>query len=257
MPEDAFLTCVYYFSLPEFPDNCRIVKDNNLFVRDVLVSNPSNPHVRYGGQYDPHYEHALAPEFKMCSKKTRKKIMSIVDAGSCERIYLLFRTTRTLLSKTNIHYVTGYYDVDMDKVCIDPNYEEPVIYAKEARFLDLKSAINISDFLLKTNYYQIPFSSETKEGSFRELLYDWMEHIQKEQNFLNDYINVTKRLDGLFQYNEYEESKERGYPICDNCANIDECPLIRRIHKKGKLYHQLPRNIADTINSHHKRVIRL
>lgn len=254
MHNDAFLVCVYYYSLPEFPNNCSIVENNSLFVRDVLVSNPSNPHIKYGGQYDPHYEHNLAPQFKMCAKNVRRKIMSIINDGIYDKIYLLFRTNKKSLSKANTQCISGYYDIDMDKVAIDPNYEEPVLYARKARFVNSESAINLSDFLKKSRNPRFPFSSETRNGIFGKTLNHWIEEIRSAQNFLSDYINVTRQLDKLFKYYEFEEGI---YPICNGCATVEKCLLAKRIHKKGKLYHQLPEDIASRINSHYKKVIKI
>jgi len=254
MSEDIFIICAYYYSLPEFPDNCAIVKDNSLFVRDILVSNPANPHIKLGGQYDPHYEHDVAPQYKMCSRNTRGKIMSIVNDGTYDKIYLLFRTTRVLLSKANTYYISGYYDINIDEVTIDPDYEEPVLYAKEARFTDLRGAIDISDFLMKSRNYRFPFSSETNNGVFRDELNSWKEKIESTQNFLTNYIDLTKKLNGIFKYHEFDNEI---YTLCDDCADIDKCPLIRRVHKKGKLYHQLTEDIAHRINDYYKRVIKI
>ena len=253
MSEDVFLICVYYFSLPEFPNNCAIAKNNSLPVRDVLVSNPRNPHIKYGGQYDPHYEHDFAPQFKMCARNARRKIMSLIDNDAYSQIYLLFRTNRVLLSKPNVHLISGYYDVDLDATAIDPNYDQPVIYAKEARFADLEAAIDISVFLKRHGYYRSPFSSETKDGAFEKTLSQWKEKIRTAQNVLDDYIAVTKGLGNSFKYYEFEEGT---YPLCRDCAEIDRCLLTKRIRKKGKLYHQLPKDIARRINRHYKRTIK-
>jgi len=182
MCEDAFLICVYYFSLPEFPNDCVIAKDNSLPVRDVLVSNPRNPHIELGGQYDPHYEHDPAPQFKMCARNARTKIMSLIDGDAYSKIYLLFRTNRVSLSKPNLHLISGYYDVDLDAVTIDPNYDQPVIYAKEARFTDLEAAIDISDFLTRHGYYRTHFSSQTKDGALEKTLSQWKERIKTAPN---------------------------------------------------------------------------
>ena len=249
MPQDAFLVCVYYYCLPEFPANCAIVKDNSLFVRDVLVSHPTNRHIKYGGQYDPHYEHSFAPQFKMCWKNTRRKIMSLVNDNTYDKIHLLFRTNKVSLSRVSTHFVMGYYDIDIDKVDIDPNYEEPVIYAKEARFVNQESAINISDFLMKSRNPRFPFSSESRNGIFRKHLNNWVRKIESSQNFLDDYISVTKNLDKIFKYYEFEEGI---YPICNDCIDIGKCHLTKRIHKRGKLYHQLPEDIASRINRYYK-----
>lgn len=254
MSEDAFLICVYYYSLPEFPENCMIVKDNSLFIRDILVSNPLNPHIKLGGQYDPHYEHTSAPQYKMCSRETRRKVMSIVDYDKYDKVYLLFKTTRRLLSNVNVHYISGYYDINLNETVIDPDYEEPVLYAKEARFVDLGSAIDISDFLMETRFYRVRFSSETNDGEFRDELNSWKEKIKSAQNFLDNYIKVTKELSRIFKYHEFDEEN---YTPCDGCVDIQKCPLIRRIHGKGKLFHQLPEDIAGKINSHFKKIVQV
>lgn len=250
MLEDAYLTCVYYFSLPEFPDSCNIVEDNSLFVRDILVSNPINQHLESGGQYDPHYEHAFAPQFKMCWEKTRRRIMSIKNDNLYDEVYLLFRTRKMSLSKASTQHVTGYYNVDLRNVVVDPDYAEPVIFAKEAKFVDLENAISLSDFLRESGNYRFSFSSETKKGSYKDYLVDWIVRIEEAQNHLDDYIDVTTALKNLFRYYEYEEGM---YATCDGCTETDSCPLTRRINKKGKLYHRLPKDIAGRMNSYYKR----
>jgi len=252
MFEDAYLTCVYYFSLPEFPQNCTIVRDNSLFVRDILVSNPYNRHIELNGQYDPHYEHDFAPQFKTCWERTRRRIMSIKNDNQYDEVYLLFRTSKMALSNTHTQYATGYYNVDLDKVDIDPNYEEPVIFAKEARFVDLKSAIKLSDFLKESRNRRFSFSSETKNGFYRKDLEDWVARIGEAQNRLDDYINATRTLERFFRYYEYEDGM---YTVCNDCVEIDNCPLIRRINRKGKVYHQLPEEIARRIDSYYKGTI--
>jgi len=254
MPENTFLTCVYYYSLPEFPESCRIVKDNSLFIRDILVCNPNNPHIKYGGQYDPHYEHALAPEFKMCWKETRRKIMSLIDNNSCDRIFLLFRTRKVELSKLGNPCVSGYYDIDINKVHIDPDYEEPVLYAREAKFVDSQSAIDLSKFLAKYPNPRFPFSSETRKGILKRHLMSWLKQLEKTENLLDIYIDMTKQLDQIFKYHEFEEGI---YPICEDCKRIDECYLTKRVHTKGKLYHQLPEDIAVRINDHYKKTLKI
>lgn len=253
MSDDSFLICVYYYSLPEFPNNCMIINDNSLFIRDVLVSNPNNPHIKYGGQYDPHYEYDFAPQFKMCCKPARRKIMSIINNSEYDEIYLLFRTHKSSLSKTSYQCISGYYDVDLEKTSIDPNYEEPVIYAREARFVNLKNAIDLSDYLAKSRNYRFWFSSETRNGAYREYLNYCKEKIDSAQNLFNDYVDITKELDKIFKYYEFEEGP---YHICESCMN-EKCFLMKRIRKKGKLYHQLPAPIADRINKYYKKAIRI
>jgi hypothetical protein len=254
MSGETFIDCVYYYSLPEFPENCKIVNDNTLLIRDVLVCNPYNFHVNNGGQYDPHYEHELAPEYKMCSEKTRRKILSIKKLDSYENIYLLFRTGRASLDGTTTQYVSGYYYVDLEKSKINPNYEEPVIYAKEARFLNMDDAIDLSTFIAKSGNRRFPFSIEIDDGAYEGLLQNWTKKIKDDHNFFDQYLTVTKHLKKVFKYYEFEDSL---YPLCDGCKETKSCPLAKRISKKGKLYHRLPKNIAAKINNHYKKTIKL
>jgi|SRR5271157_3912745 len=249
MHEKVFAACVYYYSLPEFPDNCEIVKDNSLFIRDVLVSNRYNPHIKLGGQYDPHYENDPLPEYKMCQASTRRKIMSRIVAGSYDRIYLLFRTNKSPLSGASTQHVAGYYEIDEDKSIIDPEYEEPVLYAKEAIFTDIENAPSLSSFLDRYRNRRFAFSSETRNGEFSRLLDDWRNKISSAPNHLPLYVEATKRLDRLFKNCEFEDGV---YETCEACAEIEKCPLMKRIRKKGKLCNQVPKGIALRIGRYYR-----
>lgn len=249
MSENPFLICVYYYSLPEFPQNCRLVEDNSLLIRDVLVSNPNNNHIYRGGQYDPHYEHELAPQYKVCFKEARRKIMSVVSNGLHDEVYLLFRTNRVSLSGANSQRVVGFYEIDSEKLCIDPDYGEPVVYAKEARFVNLQSSIDLFDYLKRSGNRRFSFSSETKEGRFKCQLEDWVKKLKKEVNYLEEYKRSTQEIEKIFKYYEYEEGI---YPVCEGCLELEKCYLPKRIVKKGKLCNQLP-EYAAKINDHFKR----
>jgi len=249
MNDSEFIICVYYYSLPEFPADCRIVRDNSLFVRDVLVCNPINFHVVLGGQYDPHYEHYLAPQYRMCMDRVRRKIMSIASNGTFDKVYLLFRTSKASQFRGHTQHVIGYYDVDLSNVVLDPDYEEPIIYAKKAILVRAQDAVDISKFLKLSSNYGLPFDSETQKGIFKKDLSSWKEKISSSQDCLKDYVDVTKQLDRLFKRNEFEEGV---YAECADCPSQSECFLVKRINKKGKLYHQLPDDIAQRINRFYK-----
>ena len=170
MLKDVFIQCTYYYSLPEFPQNCKIVNKNSLMVRDSLLANPNNPHVYYGGQYDPHYEHPNGPQYLVCHKSVRRKSKAIFDKKSYSDVYLLFRTTRKLLTNENDHLISGYYHINLDNIELDPEYEEPVLYAKDAKFVDTQESIDISAYLRKYSYYRTSFSTETNNGLHRQQL---------------------------------------------------------------------------------------
>lgn len=249
MLERTFAGCVYYYSLPEFPTDCVIVRNNSLFVRDVLVSNHYNPHIRLGGQYDPHYENRPAPEYKLCQKGARKKIMSKILAGDHDQIYLLFRTNKGRLLDRSTQHIAGYYAIDEHMSTINSEYEEPVLYAKEARFTDIENAPDLSSFLDQYHNRRFFFSSETRNGKFNHLLGDWIDSLKSAPNLFPLYVTTTKQLDRLFKYYEFND---RIYEPCESCSETDKCPLVRRIRKKGKLYHQLPKDIALRIRRYYR-----
>jgi hypothetical protein len=176
--------------------------------------------------------------------------MSIKTNGTYDKVYLLFRTNKTLLSEKSTQHISGYYDVNLDKVEIDPNYEEPVLYAKKAHFVDFKEAIDLSGFLTRFPNPRFPFSSETGDGKHKEYLEQLKKKISLARNRFDQYVEITKKLDKLFKYYEFEEGI---YDVCENCSSIDKCLLIKRINKKGKLFHQLPVDIAIKINKHFKK----
>jgi len=242
----SYFISVPYFSLPEFPDDCFIVKNNSIFLRDILVSNKSNPHINWGGQYDPHYEHVKSPQYKMCCRAERRKIKKLADSKKYDEIFLIFRTNKIFLDGSNDHYVVGYYEIDQESIIDDVDYGEPILYAKEARFVKLNDAIKISDFLKKTNFYVVRFNSLTNGGIYYNYLKCWVESINNSKNYLVSYINETKRINRIFKMNEYQKGL---YNECRECANQEICPLVKRIKDKKKLYHQLPVGIADMINN--------
>lgn len=220
MHESILEVCVYYYSLPEFPDDCAIVGDNSLFIRDVLVSNRLNPHIKLGGQYDPHYENGPVPEYKICQINARRMIMSKINARSYDRIYLLFRTSKTRLSGPSTQHVAGYYEIDKDRTSIDPEYEEPVLCAKEARFTNLENAPSLSSFLDRYRNYECPFSSETRQGEFSPLLADWRTRISSAPNLLSNYIRATNQLDRLFKYYEFDEETMKHAKIVPTLRSV-------------------------------------
>jgi len=252
MRQDVFIICVYYYSLPEFPENCQIIRDNSIFLRDVLISNPNNPHIYFGGQYDPHYEYEKAPQYKICSKISRQIIKKLADEDTYNEIYLLFRTTKNFVNNDKKQYVVGFYNIDIESIEMDPDYEEPVLYAKDARFTDIESSIDVTHFLRKYFLYRPPFNSETKSGKYRENLFKWISDIKDSENQIDFYIKETKRLEMISKYYEFETGI---YQICHDCKVQNSCPLIKRIMKKGKLYHQIPKNIARTMNKYYKNRI--
>jgi hypothetical protein len=175
--------------------------------------------------------------------------MSLANNSAFDHVFLLFRTSKASLSQKHTQHVIGYYDVDLNNVTLDTDYEEPIIYAKEAILVCQEDAVNISKFLKLSSNYGLPFDSDTQNGVFKKDLSSWKEKINSSRNYLKDYVGATKWLDQVFKRNEFEKGM---YAECVDCPHNNECFLVRRINKKGKLYDQLPEDIAERINRYYK-----
>lgn len=249
---DSFFYSFPYFTLPEFPSDCKIVGNNSLFIRDILCCYKSttwNPHIFWGGQHDPHYEHDKAPQFRMCHKNYRNKIAHMANTDY-DNIYIIFRANKKYL-KNNKHYLTGYYEIDQNRVEYDLDYGDYTLYAKKAVFVKDDEAINISDFLYKYNYYQIKFNSYTDGGIHHDRFMNYISMMDDMENVIIDYKKETDRINKIFKYFEFEPGV---YPICNECTNQKKCPLIKRINSNGKLYDNLPPKISDIIRRHYKNI---
>ena len=254
MARTSYFYCLPYFTLPEFPSDCKIVKDNSLFLRDILCcykkNGSYNPHIYWGGQYDPNYEYEMAPQFKMCHKPQRNRIKKLVDSGLYEKIFIIFRVNKRYLNKSNKHYLAGYYEIDQHQVVIDPNYEDATLFSSNTVFVDDNQAIDISDFLKKTGMYISRFNSETHGSKYHNLFLNYIDEINNMENRIDDYKEETIRLEKIFKYYEFEEGI---YEPCIKCKSTKKCSLIKRI-KYCKLYHNLPKKISEIINEHYKTI---
>ena len=257
MPKTSYFICVPCFILPEFPLDCSIVKDNNLFLRDVLCSYKKNggynDHIYWGGQYDPHYEDEIAPQFKMCHKPQRSRIKKLADSDLYDRIFLIFRGNKRYLDKSNKHYITGFYEIDQKKIYFDPNYEDYVLYSNNAVMVGNDQAIDITEFLKKTRMYISRFSSETHNWKYHNIFLNYIELMNDMENKLTEYIDETKRIEKIFKYYEFEEGL---YNICQTCMKKQHCPLAKRSNKY-KLHHNLPEKVSDLINDFYKSTIKI
>jgi hypothetical protein len=245
----TYLACAYYFSVPEFPSECPIVKDNALLIRDIILSKPGNPHVELGGQYDPHYEHKPAPQYKVCSESVRRKIKIAALSGQYENIFLLFRTNRVLLSGRGCSLLSGYYKVDINKIENDPNYDAPIIYAKEARFVDVTNSVDTREYVEETGNVRFPFYSD-KNVEIRNLMTKWVETLDEKPNRLNDYISTTRELFKKVRLNEFNDGP---YTDCINC-HAEKCFLLKRIDKHGKIFNQLHPEVAKRLCLRFKQI---
>ena len=224
----SYLVCVPYYSLPEFPSYCRVVSNHNVVVRDILLCNPLNFHVRGGVQFDPHLE---TLEYINCEPSVRRSIA--YKLGQNDSIRILYRTRFLRLNGSSDYLVAGYYEVGgiSNEECRDA----PVIKASRAKFLSLPNCVNITRLLNKTNAYRSCFSTENER--WKSYLRRWGAYIDSQRNMMRDYVREVKRLKELYGRNEFQDGRV-AYGDCQDCqATREICPLLRRRTK----FRSLPR----------------
>ena len=205
-------------------------------------------HINWGGQYDPHYDNPIVPEFKMCHPRVRNAIYNLSQNGDYDNIYLIFRANKLYQNSTNKHFLTGYYKIDQKNLVWDYNYDDPILYASNFRLLKEIDAIDVTNFVIKNKYYR-PFSSKANNGKYHNMYIKFIETMEDKENYIDEYINETSRVESIFQYYEFENGV---YQICNKCTMQKKCHLIKRINNKGKLFNRLPKTIADIIKNHYK-----
>ncbi len=225
-----FYVCVIYFSLPGFPDSCKLVKYRDLAPRDVLLCNRINDHhIKGGMQYDPHLESA---EYSICEPKVRRSLQN--NSVAFNKMFILFRTRYFDNQGSSRYLVTGFYDVEkkFDRM---ESREAPIIYARTMHFVSVKDSIDISEKMEKERAYRCSFTSNC--ATWKEDLATWVAELSKRQNQTDRYIEEINGLKKIFKENEFEN---KNYSQCTNCeySSIGQpCPLTwRRSHRKMPLH---------------------
>jgi hypothetical protein len=219
----VFIVCVPYYSLPEFPSDCLIVKDHDILPRDILLCNKRNFHFKGGVQYDPYIE---ALEYRNCQPRIRQAIAD--KARKYDVIYILFRTCFLMLGRSSRYFVTGYYKVL--PVFTDSCRDAPVIKASVARFVSINESVDITCVMNTTRAFRSCPTTENKE--WRARLNDWLHQLEKAKDLTRRYIEEIERLKIVFGEQEFSRSSQ-GYLDCKNCRNENDlCPLVwRRCHR--------------------------
>lgn len=221
-----FYACVVYFSLPSFPDSCKLVKHHDLAPRDVLLCNRINDHhIKGGMQYDPHIE---SGEYAICEPRVRRSFQNKADLFN--KMYLIFRTRYFDNQGSSRYLVTGFYEIDKKFDGMESR-EAPIIYAKTMHFLSVNDSIDITEKMEEEQAFRCSFTSTC--ASWKEDLESWVTEISKRQNQTDRYIEDINHQKQIFKENEFEN---KNYETCSTCkyssAN-DPCPLTwRRYHRK-------------------------
>lgn len=222
-----YAVCVPYYSLPEFPLDCKVIKNHNVIIRDILLCNPYNDiHILGGVQIDPHIE---TLEYINCQPIVREGIAK--RAEKYDDIKILFRTRFVRLGKVSDYLVMGYYVVNpkFHEICRDA----PVIKASSARFVSLSDCINITSLMKETRAFRSCFTTEN-EG-WKDYLEEWIKHINNRRDVTLDYINEITRLKEIYSKYEFQGTGIL-YEICQNCSHdADSCFLVWRRQRFGTL----------------------
>jgi hypothetical protein len=220
-----YAVCVPYYSIPEFPPECKIVKREGLLTRDVLLCNPVNSfHIQGGVQFDPHIE---TMEYINCQPKVRLSIADKME--NYDDVKILFRTRRLRIDGRSDVLVTGYYLVGSaseTEMCRDA----PVIKALRARFVTANDAIDITALLDRTRAYRSCFTTENPEWGDR--LRRWIQQIDKRRDATKKYVKEIRRLKRVYGKNEFRIGPV--YGACGDCPHGNSrCCLFRRRDRYG------------------------
>lgn len=213
-----YVVCVQYYSLPEFPSECRIVHEHDLLPRDILLCNPYNFHKEGGVQFDPHLE---TMEYINCQPNVRNGIAS--RFGRYDEIVILFRT-RFVGLKVQAVYVAGYYKVlpQRDMFCRDA----PVIKASVAKFVAIPECVDITPIMTATRAHRS--CPTTENQGWKQLLDQWLYKLENASDHTSRYLNEISRLKKIYGEQEFEQ-KGSGYRECRKCGyGSQSCPLVRR-----------------------------
>jgi ribosomal protein L36 len=215
---------VPYYSIPEFPSDCRIVKRHGIVARDVLLCNPTNFHVQGGVQYDPHVE---TMEYINCQPRVRRSISEKMK--NYDDVRILFRTRRLRLDGGSDELVTGYYVVGSasEVMCRDA----PVIMASGIRFVTDADAIDITSLMDREKAHRSSFT--TGNSKWKPYLLRWIRQLDKGRDATEDYKKEIQRLKMIYKNNEFRLGDR--YGACRNCSEEDQCFLVRRRKRYGCL----------------------
>lgn len=235
----VYIVCVPYYSLPEFPSGCAIVKDHDILLRDILLCNRRNFHFKGGAQYDPHIE---ALDYMNCQPRVRQAIVD--KAGKYDDIYILFRTCFLKLRGRSEYRVAGYYRVK--PVFTESCRDAPVVKASVARFVSIKESVDITCVMNATRAFRSCPTTENKE--WRDRLNGWLSTLENAQDLTNRYTEEIERLKVVFGEQEFA-GLSQGYPDCKGCRHEGNlCPLVWRRRHRGVPPRFPPHFLPQTIS---------
>ena len=217
----VFSVCVPYYSSPEFPRSCVLIRNHDILPRDILLCNKTNRiHIQEGAQYDPNIENG---EYRLCEPPVRRSLKKKAD--NYDKLYLIFRTRFLRLNGTSKYLVTGFYIVKNEFEKEDR--DGPIIHAKNMRFVSISDSIDITHRMNESQAFISSFTSKNK--GWKDDLTEWIQQLEGKKDQTAAYIREINRLKKRFKENEF---KNKPYSECKSCKFVSiarsKCPLIWR-----------------------------
>lgn len=218
---------IYYYSLPEFPKECKIIKDNSIILRDLFLC-VNNYHYEYPRFEDFSYD-------DICRGRNIRKLLKSKDPDN----YILLFTRYRFLNRKEKSYIIGYFKVGEKYLRKFKNLRKSV--NKESWGFEASEVFLIrrnEDFLTDYNYRSVPSSDGTGEMS-KELpnILNKFLNLNPELNVKDLYQSETNRIINLL-------TTEKGLKFIErNCingsCNTKKCHLrkvLKRVSSQGKIY---------------------
>ncbi len=208
-----------FYPLPPFPEGCRIVKENDIIIRDILHCYPRRKGEIENGPYLEGYMNDGQMDYLFYFEEISELIQKYAT------VYFLFRVrySRDLL--------IGYCKTD-GKYCKEIKPGIYILPAQEAHFTsqviditEITGVYNLENKIMKSNSINHP--------EYNDILKEWLEKLKKTKNEIDLFISKSKNLRQIRE----ESEKDTGYfeKKCSGCSFFKkkDCPLWNKLLKTG------------------------
>lgn len=203
----------YYNSLPDFPQECKIIPSHIMF-RDFFKCNPKNTdHYQY-----PKFETLSYDEG--CHPREVRRFVKKTGANK----YVLFYTRHTDINGNSRNKVVGYFKVGK----VDRFDGKVGFYSSESVLLPKNDCIG-------TSYQSRGVPVSWRYSSIKKQLNKILSYLisikdDPNRNIAMEYKQATKEI---MQKLNSSEGREQLFLVCKNCRLSKDCFLGNKFRKKG------------------------
>ncbi len=215
---NMFVFLFYYYSLPEFPEKCKVVLRNDIILRDLLLCS---------GKF--HYEYPRFENFSYDDICHNDQVRKLLNSDEEEK-YIILYSRYKFLNDSKESYITGYFKVGEK-------------YKRKYNYLKTKESYGFSASeycLIKRNEaFKIDYTgqgvpSNKGDGEMSkklELYLDKLKNLNPKNNVSDIYKSETNRILNLL-------SSDNGLDfIKTNCTNggckEKKCYFRSVLNRKG------------------------